>query len=216
MIFANYAAFRTALLSLLEGDDIAESTFSTATADLLIGLGESRVYNGDPSVPPLRASCMVASLSVVIASNAAALPADLLELKELYFSGDRPLEIIPLDRLRAKEADHSGASDALYAAQDGDTLRFWPVATGTVLGRYYKRPTELKDISDATWAATALEIARYPELFIYACLIESAGFLGFDDRAERWQAQYQAKAWGAQHSEQARTANGPPLRIRAR
>lgn len=224
MTFDNYPAFRLAVLSLLDGDDISQSTFSLTTADLLIGLGEGRVYNGDPTAPALRASCMVAPFvhgaddldGIEVASNAIDLPADLLELKEVWFSGQPPLELIPLNKLRTLEASGLSTGQSAYAAQDGDTLRFWPTATGTVLGRYWKRPAALKAIADDDWTAGTPEVARYPELFIYACLIESAPFLGFDERMPMWQEQYRLKAWGANQTEQMRALGGSPLRIRAR
>src|SRR3990172_8345700 len=123
MQFTDYQAFRVALQWLIEGDELTD-TFSVNVLDLMIGLGEARVYRGDAMTPGLRASTMVQPLSVAVTANAAALPADLLEVKELYFSGERPLEIISLDRLRVLESDGSGGNDARFAAQDGDTLRF--------------------------------------------------------------------------------------------
>src|SRR3546814_8476461 len=37
----------------------------------------------------------------------------------------------------------------LFRSQDGDTLRFWPPASGTALGSYYAKPDALET---ATWA----------------------------------------------------------------
>jgi hypothetical protein len=125
----------------------------------MIALAESRVYRD------LRATTMEKPLSVVVSSNAAALPADLIELNEVYFSGGQPLQVITLDRYRTLSAIGvpNGATTCV-CAQDGDTLRFWPAATGTVLGSYYAKPDPLETI---TWA-NATTFARYPELFLYA------------------------------------------------
>jgi hypothetical protein len=212
MVFEDYIAFRADIQRLIEGDDTT-GTFSVNTLDLLIGLGEARVIHGDSQTAGLRASTMLKDLSVAVASNAATLPADLLELKEVWFSGERPLEIVPLDKLRALEADGSTTSGTVrYAAQDGDTLRFWPEASGTVLGRYYAVPAALETV---TWA-DATTFARYPQLYIFATLIESAPFLGMDDRMVVWDAKYRSLADGANHSERMRVYGGSPLRIRAR
>ena len=120
MVFTDYKAFRVAVQNLIEGDDTASNTFSVNTLDLLIGLGEARVYHGDAQTGGLRASTMLADLSATVTANAATLPADLLELKEVWFSGKPPLDIIPLDRLRAMEADGSATgADVRYCAQDG-------------------------------------------------------------------------------------------------
>lgn len=212
MVFEDYIAFRADIQRLIEGDDVT-GTFSVNTLDLLIGLGEARVIHGDSQTAGLRASTMLKDLSVAVAGNAATLPADLLELKEVWFSGERPLEIVPLDKLRALEADGSTTSGTVrYAAQDGDTLRFWPEASGTVLGRYYAVPAALETV---TWA-DATTFARYPQLYIFATLIEAAPFLGMDDRMAMWDAKYRILADGANHSERMRVYGGSPLRIRAR
>jgi hypothetical protein len=141
------------------------------------------------------------------------LPADLLELKEVRFSGERPLEIVPLDKLRMLEADASMSNGTVrYCAQDGDTLRFWPIASGTALGRYYAKPAPLESV---TWA-DATTFARYPELYIFAALIESAPFLGMDSRMPMWDAKFRSLADGANHSERMRVYGGSPLKIRTR
>jgi hypothetical protein len=209
--FANYEAFRVAFQKMFEGDDAASNTFSTHTMDTIIGLGEARVYHGDNITPGLRASTMVRSLSQAVTSNAASLPADLLELKEVYFSGERPLEILPLDRLRHMES-LGGSGDARFCAQDGDTLRFYPTASGTALGRYYARPAALESV---TWG-DATTFARYPEVFLYAALYEGAVFLGMTDKMGMWEAKYRQLAEGANHSERMRVWSGGPLRVRAR
>lgn len=211
MQFASYEAFRVSLQWLIEGDELTD-TFATDTLDLIVGLGEERIYHGDGMTSGLRASCMVTDATLTVTNNAAPLPADLLELKEVWFDGERPLEILSLDRLRSLEADNASGSTARFCAQDGDTLRFWPAASGTATARYYKRPEALNTV---TWA-DALEIARYPALFTYACLFEAALFLGYDSKAAIWEGRYRSLADGANHSERVRTMNAGPLRVRAR
>jgi hypothetical protein len=205
MQFASYQAFRTAVEKLIEGDDIG-GTFSVNTLDLIIGLAEQRVYRD------LRSTAMLADLSVVLASNEAALPADLLELKEVYFDGEPPLEIIPLERLRKLEdADTSTGMATRYCAQDGDTLRFWPTASGTLLGRYYKRPADLESV---TWA-DADTFARHPDVFIFASLVEAMPFLGMESKAAGWNVRYEMAIEAAHRDEAKRVYGGSALRMRA-
>lgn len=211
MNFANYNAFRVAVQQFIENDDTAGSTFSVNTLDTIIGLGEYRVYHGDGSTNGLRASSMVKPLSLTVTSNAADLPADLLELKEVYFSGKRPLEVLPLDRLRDYERSGAGG-DSHFCAQDGDTLRFYPAASGTVLGSYYCVPESLES---ATWG-DATTFARYPALFLYSALYEGAIFLGMTDVQQLWEAKYRQLAEGANHAERMRVYGGGPLRVRTR
>jgi hypothetical protein len=210
MQFASYQAFRVAVEKLIEGDDIG-STFDVSTLDLIIGLAEERIYAGDESTKGLRASTMIAPLSETITANVADLPADLLELKELYFDGEPPLEIIPIDRLRRLVAAGASSGDVRYAAQDGDTLVFWPEAEGTVLGSYYAKPEALETV---TWA-DATTFARYPQLFVFASLVEAMPFLGMEAKAQGWDARYRMALRGAEVNEAQRVYGGSPLRMRA-
>jgi hypothetical protein len=208
MTFADYPAFRVAFMQLADGDDVATASFSVATADLMIGLAESRVYRD------LRASTMVSALSIVPSAGVYTLPSDLLELKEVYFSGKAPLEIIPLELMRKLVAGGTApAGDAQYAAQDGNKLVFWPTqTTATALGSYYARPGDLKTV---TWA-NATTFARYPECFLFAALCELSPFLGEDARLPVWEAKYRQSVQNAHADEAKRVYGGSPLRMRAR
>lgn len=210
MQFDSYHAFRVAVGNLIEGDDIGE-TFDPSTLDLIIGLAEQRVYVGDDETIGLRASSMEAPLSELLANNLAALPEDLLELKEVYFDGEAPLEVIPLDKLRRLAADGASGGQTRYCAQDGDSLTFWPEASGTVIGSYYAKPEALKDVSPWSDATT---FARYPQLFVFASLIEAMPFLGMESRTKNWDERYRMALKGAQHSERVRVVAGGRMRVR--
>lgn len=205
MNFADYTAFRVAVRTLIEGDDASQFTFSASTVDLLIGLGEDRVYR------ELRASTMVQAMSATVTDNAAPLPADLLELKEVRFSGEPPLDIVPLDRLR-RLIDASTGGTPRYAAQDGDTLVFWPAASGTALGSYYAKHAPL---ASGDWAEQTT-FARYPGLFLFAALVESSPVIGEDARIPVWEGKYQQALAHAQQDERMRVYGGGPLRVRTR
>lgn len=210
MAYASFQAFRTAVEKLIEGDDIGD-TFDVSTLDLIIGLAESRIYVGDADVGALRASSMLTDLSVAVSSNTATLPADLLELHEVYFAGEPPLEIVPLERIRRlEEAGYTGGT-VRYAAQDGDTLRFWPSASGTLLGSYYARPTALETVSPF---ANATTFHRYPELFIFASLVEAMPFIGMEQRIPFWDGRYKNALLAAKHAERMRVNNGGRMRVR--
>ena len=203
MNFANYAAFQVAVQQLIEGDDLT-NTFSQSTLDLIIGLGENRVYR------ELRVSTMLSPLSLVVTSNVATLPTDLIQLKEVYLDPTKPFEIIPLQRLRVFAQDGS-TGNTVYAAQDIDTLQFWPIVVGTVLGKYYALPTALKTI---TWA-NATTFARYPEVFVFAAMVEAMAFLGFDARIPQWEAKYRQAVLDAKHDIRERVYGGSRMTVRA-
>lgn len=210
MNFADYDAYRVAVRNMMEGDDTSQFTFSANTIDLIIGLGEQRVYNGDEQTPGLRASTMLADLSETVTANVADLPEDLLELHEVRFSGEKPLDIVPLDRLRRLSDDYAGGGNVRYAAQVGDTLTFWPTASGTVIGSYYAKPAPLET---GTWADQTT-FARYPEVFLFAALVESAPLIGEDSRIPVWETKYRQAMAAAQRSERARVYGGGRLRTR--
>lgn len=201
MQFADYPAFRVALQWMLEGEELT-GTFSVDSLDLMVGLAEARI-NRD-----LRASSMLADLSVVVASNRAVLPANLLELQEVYFSGERPLEIVPLERLRTLEK-YGGGGASRYAAQDGDALRFFPAATGTAIGRYYAKPDALKT------GGLHATFNRYPEVYFFGSLVEAVPFLGFDSKLGMWEAKYQQALANAMQDERMRVYGGSRLRVRS-
>lgn len=217
MNFASYNAFRVALQWLIEAEELTDSSFSTNTLDLMIGLAEERVVKGDALSPGLRASTMLVRFADVdtplaVADNAMALPADWLELHEAYFSGKRPLDVVSIKELRTRENESPQGGTACWCAQDGDTLRFWPaVSDGPVLGSYYAKPESLKTID---WG-DATTLARYPEVYLYAALYECALFLGHV-KAPEWEARYRALVDGAAHNERARVYGGGSLRVRAR
>jgi hypothetical protein len=85
MQYSTYAAFRTAVLTMIDGDDANTGSFNQTTLDMLIAQGEQAVYYGTfgpqgESVPGLRCAELESPLSAVVASNIAPLPADCLEV----------------------------------------------------------------------------------------------------------------------------------------
>lgn len=206
MQFANYNAFRTGVIRLLLGDNDDESA-DTDTIDLIIGLGESRVYRD------LRSSAMETAFSgVTVTSNLAPIPSDMIEASVVYFTGKTPAEYIP--EVYALELINSGATLAneQYFFQQGDNLSFWPAVGNTtaVQGRYFKRFTDLK-----TGGLNAV-FTRYPEIFLFAALAESAPFYGENENLPIWENKTAALIVSANRNERWRTASAGNLRIRTR
>lgn len=205
MQFADYASFRSSVRFALDAANAGIPPARPDEAlDMFIAMGEERVHHD------LRASTMVTALAAAVTSNAATLPDGVLALREVYFSGEKPLDVLPLDRLRALEAGDDAGGDARFYAQAGNTIRFWPTATGTVLGSYYARPSPLKTV---TWAQ-ATTFARYPHLYLYAALAEAAPILGLDGTT--WEGKFNKLLDDAQHDERVRALSGGPLRMRSR
>jgi hypothetical protein len=203
MNFATYAAFRTAVQVLIDGDDVSQSELSVATLDTLIGLGEQRIYRD------LRSSTQDTALSLTVTSNVATLPSDFLELKTLYSANNYPATYVPYEAMQGLIQKGANASNAaLRYTQEGDTLIFYPALDGvTVLGRYYKR------FADISTGVNAL-LTRHPDIFMYAALAESGPFLGEDTRSSVWEAKYSALVQSANEYERRRATRGSKLAMR--
>mgnify|MGYP003576923681 CR=1 FL=1 len=212
MAYANYNEFRSAVLLMLDGDDI-DSNIQPASVDQMIALGEALVHYGNQIAPdgrnlgPLRASSMEVALSGVTAGNSVAIPADCMELSILWLDDGAPIEIQGEIELRRRLQCNAGG-DVRFAAQAGDNIIFFPEASdGQALnGRYYAKPAPLIDGLHATFN-------RFPELYLYAALFSSAPFLGFDDRIRVWQGYYAQLLDQANTQESMRVANGGRLRM---
>ncbi len=208
MQFSNYSDFRTAVLKMIDGDDVGSGSISASTLDLLIALGESRVYHGDESVSGLRCADMEAALSLTVTANAATLPTDCLELSRVQFAGEKPLDYMSENEVLTR-LDAGGGSTARHYTQQGRSLTFYPTATGTVGGRYYKRPADIAGGLHATFN-------RYPECFLFGALAEAAPFLGEDSRLPMWKQLWAGWMVSAQRTERLQASSGSRLTVKAR
>ena len=210
MQFANYSDFRTAVLTMIDGDD-SSGSIKNSTLDLLIALGESRVYAGDMAESGLRASTMVADLTGTVADNAVALPSDCIALDAVWFDDGKPLEAVSESDLRSRLRYTSGG-DARRYAMAGDTLIFSPsVEDGAAIGgRYYQRPDDIKD------GGLHATFNRYPETFLFGALCEAAPFIGEDSRMPVWKQLFGEWLMRANRTERHRAFDGSKLSMKAR
>lgn len=197
-----YAQVRENVRLLIEGDEIG-NTFDTGTLDLLISMGENRVYRS------LRADTMRTSATLTPASNLVALPADLLELERVFVGGYQ-VEVVDDWRLEELIADGVNASGVAYCAHIGTNLKFWPAATTNATVWYYQKPAAMLTANEST------TYLRYPEVFLYAAVAESAPFVGEDARLPMWESKYQQHLADANRVEKYRVFGGSQLRIRNR
>lgn len=198
----SYAQVRENVRLLIEGDEIG-NTFDTGTLDLLISMGENRVYRS------LRADTMRTSAIITPASNLAALPADLIELERVFVGGYQ-VEVVDDWRLEELIADGVNASGVAYCSHIGSNLKFWPAATTDATIYYYAKPAAMLTAGEST------TYTRYPEVFLYAAVSESAPFLGEDARIPIWEAKYQQHLSDANRVEKYRVFGGSTLRVRNR
>lgn len=208
MQFANYTDFRVAVLKFIDGDDANAGALAQDTLDLLIALGESRVYQGDTVVPGLRVSDMESALSLSVVANVATLPTSCLALKRVQFAGESPLDYISEGEL-LRRLDAGGGGSSRYYTQQGRTLTFYPAASGTVIGRYYAKPADISAGLHATFN-------RYPECYLFGALAEAAPFLGEDSRIPVWKTLWASWMLAAEKNERLLATSGSRLTIKAR
>jgi hypothetical protein len=211
MNFTSYTDFRSAVLKMIDGDDINSGALSQSTLDLLIAMGEQAVYYGTTGIqstlPPLRCAEMEAPLSITATGNLAPLPADCLELISVQVDGEYPMDYVAKEgQLRLLKAG-GGSGAARKYTQQGLNLLFFPtVSDGTTIGgRYYKKAA---DIASGTLNAA---FTRYPDVWLYAAVAEAAPFIGEDNRLPLWKAQYAGRLMAALANERARLTHGSRL-----
>jgi len=199
-----YAQIRERVRLLIEGDEI-DASFSTSTLDLLISMGENRVYRN------LKSSTMyTVSAAQNATSNVLAIPSATLSLDKVIIDG-KAVEVTDLWRVQAHIDNGDTATDTIYCAERGDNLIFWPAISDTtnVYLYYYATPTALATTVNSTYE-------RYPELFLYAAVAESAPFLGEDNRIPIWEGKFKLSLDDADRLERWRAYSGSAIRIRSR
>ena len=185
--YTTLASLYVAVTRLLDGDDVSVSDISNASLDQLLTVAQQRIYREVRS----RWNEVDFAGAVVVASNLAPLPAD-YEAASIVHFGRQALIPVSETVIRDYWADNgasAGGTD-LYFARAGNSLTFYPAESdGAVLqGRYYAR---LPFLTDANMAANQL-YQNADDLFIYACLVESADFFGESAKMQTWESKYES------------------------
>jgi hypothetical protein len=181
--YPNYAAFRTTLQQLIDGDDISSSSISTNILDLMVSMGEKRLYRD------VRSSTMDTTLAITTTNNSAQLPVDLLELRSVYVALGRPATYMAYEQLQGRlQLCPTTRNKTAFYSFESDNLIFYPsLADGTLIsGRYWKYFCSIvtEGLSGNSF------FARYPELFLYAALAESGPYIGEVARLPEWKQRY--------------------------
>lgn len=125
--------------------------------------------------------------------------------------GEYPMDYVAEEGM-LRQLKYGGSGSARQYTQQGRNLVFFPTLDdgATVGGRYYK---QFDDISLGTLNAA---FNRYPDLWLYAALAESAPFIGEDARLPLWKAQYRGRLMAALGTERNRAHSGSRLSVRTR
>ncbi len=174
-VITNYSTLQTAI-----ADYLARSDLTTWLPNFTQNW-EERFYRE----PDNWGSWMETALNVTISSNVAAVPTDYLGLKIAYISGQQsaPLKRISLYQLYQRYPRAGSTGVPAYIARNGSNFEFGPIASsGSLVGTYFAKPTNLRTDSDGANFLTA----NCPDLCLYGSLLEAEPFIKNDARLQTW------------------------------
>jgi hypothetical protein len=178
MAITNYTSLSQALPAWL---DVGTADLSAVISDLITN-GEKRIFR------EVRVPEMETSLNSTISSGVISVPSDFVELKYAYIDGDptQYVQMVSTSYIYDRYPTRGASGKPVVMARDGSNFIFgpYPDSTYTVKGTYYKRLAAI----DAT-SSPAL-VTSNPDLYLYACLIESEPILGRDRRMPLWESKY--------------------------
>jgi hypothetical protein len=205
--FSSYPAFRTAVQQLIDGDDASTSSLSVSILDLIVSLGERRVYRD------VRSSTQDVALTLTVTGNSAPLPIDLIELRSVFFPTGITLDYMPYEQFQMNvQRQGQTARKPNNYSYEGENLVFWPVQPdGTVInGRYIKRFCSI--VTEGLVGNAFFQ--RFPDLWLYACLLEAAPYVGEIARMPEWEKRYLMLVEDAKEYELRRFTRGSKLQTR--
>lgn len=178
MPITDYSSLAAALPAWL---DVGTSDLSSVVADI-ITLAEKRIYR------EVRVPDMEEALNGTISSGMLAVPDDYVELKFAYVDANpvQYLQMVSPSYIYERYPLRSESGIPVVMARDGANFIFGPAPDSnyTIKGTYYKR-------LDASSSASASPLlADHPDLYLFACLVETEPVLGRDPRMPLWESKY--------------------------
>lgn len=201
MAITNYSTLKTAIADWLDRDDL------TSQIDTFIDLCEAQIYRR------LRIRAMETALSDTIASGVISVPSTYLELINAYIDGSsaEPLQLTTPNHIYQRYPTRSSQSKPLYIAREGSSFIFgpYPDSTYTIKGLYYASLTALSTSNETNWFTS-----NAPDLLLFGSLVAATPYIGDDERAVLWKAQYEeAIAEVTRQDRKERWADRAPIRV---
>jgi hypothetical protein len=202
MAFNTYSALKTTIANYLGRTDL------TNQIPDFITLAETRLQR------ELRTRQMLKSATAVMASgdNTVGLPADFLEMRDLYIQGNPRMPVSymsPSAFTRNARAEDSGK--CLDYTILGSELAFAPIpdAAYTLEMLYYYKPEALSDTN-----VSNVFLANYPDLLLYGSLAQAEPYLMNDARLATWASLYASTVELITTSDESSEYNGVPLQMK--
>jgi hypothetical protein len=164
--------------------DVETDTAFTAMIPQLVQLAQARIGRGLRT----RHQLVEAVLNTRVGIDTLDLPADFVELWLAYTSTTQNValeRVSPQQALRAYRADQRG--EPRECSILGDRLKLHPIPDGIYPVRltYYAAIPALTRAAPSNWL-----LSKYPELLLYATLLQAAPYTGDDERVALWTALY--------------------------
>jgi hypothetical protein len=200
MAITTYGELKTAVASWLNRSDL------TSQIPDFITLAEANIARD------VRARAMEKRVTAAVSSQYEALPADLLELRNVQLNTD------PVRRLRymtPEQLDTTYASSATGKPQAytifGSEIQFAPIPDGEYTAElaYFYRPAAFSADTDTNSLLTS-----HPGLYLYAALVAAEPFIQNDERVGVWAALYRQEVDAINRSDRQARYSGSALVVR--
>lgn len=202
MSFTSYSALKTEIADYLGRSDL------TSKIPTFITLAELRLSRD------LRTRQMLTSATTSMTSGdgKVELPADFLEMRNIFTQGNPRMPVTylsPSAFMRDARADESGLP--VFYTVLGAEFEFAPTPdTAYVLEMlYFAKPTPMSDS-----VSSNVFLANYPDLLLYASLLEAEPYLINDARSATWSDFYNRAILNITTSDQNSEYSGVPLTMR--
>lgn len=204
MAITNYSELKTAIADFLNRDDL------TAVIPTFIDMAEATL-NRD-----VRHWRMEQRATAELDNQYLDLPSDWIETLELVVLDTipYPLNLVSRDQQqdnRFKHGDIAGKPVSYVHSAGSIEVRPTPDATYDVELLYYQEIPALSDSNTTNWLLT-----NAPDVYLYACLMETAIYLRDDERIAAFSAMYQSKLAALNASSKKASFSGTGLKLNIR
>lgn len=203
MALGTFSDLKTSIASWLARDDL------TAQIPDFITLAESRMNK------ELRLRHMLkrANANTAAGDDTVALPANFLEARDMYVDGSpkKQLDFVTPSQFSKIHAGSETGKPVAFTIV-GSEFRLGPTPDGvhTLEITFYQK---IPALSDTTTSNDIL--VHYPDIYLYASLIEAEPFLQNDQRLQTWSSLYQMAVASATVSNDREQFSGGPLQMRS-
>jgi len=196
MALSNYGELKTGIANFLNRDDL------TSIIPTFIALIEAQIARD------LRHWRQEVRVSTTVDERFENLPTDWLEGVHLSLADGSTVEYGSVAEISRQKllSNNTAGQPRLYTLNSGQ-IEFFPAPdeSYTLTMIYYARIPTMSGDTDANWLMTS-----YPDIYLYGSLLQSAPYLGEDERMVVWAQLYSAAVKNlGDDSKRARSSGGP-------